>query len=131
MVRSAGHLRRTPWVFQRLSGGDDLLEVLHDLAQPVAVLEAARASLAPGGVVLVADEKVADAFTAPGDEAERLMYGFSITHCLPASMAEQPSAATGTVIRADEVRRLAHAAGFARVDELDADGGFFRLYRLA
>ncbi len=107
-----------------------LLEALHDLSQPVEVLEAARRSLGPGGVVLVADEKVADTFTAPGDDAERLMYGFSVTHCLPATMAEQPSAATGTVIRADEVRRLGHAAGFAGVTELDADGGFFRLYRL-
>ena len=107
-----------------------VLEALHDMAQPVALLEAARRSLAPGGVLLVADEKVADAFTAPGDEAERLMYGFSVTHCLPSSMAEQPSAAIGTVIRADEVRRLAGAAGFGRVQELDADGGFFRLYRM-
>jgi 2-polyprenyl-3-methyl-5-hydroxy-6-metoxy-1,4-benzoquinol methylase len=107
-----------------------LLEALHDLARPVEVLAAARAALAADGALLVADEAVASAFTAPGDEIERMMYGWSITHCLPAAMAEQPSAAIGTVIRESTVRELAKEAGFAGVDVLDVDGGFFRLYAL-
>ena len=107
-----------------------LLEALHDLARPVEVLAAARAALAADGVLLVADEAVAPAFTAPGDELERMMYGWSITHCLPAAMAEQPSAAIGTVIRESTVRDLATRAGFSGVDVLDVDGGFFRLYAL-
>jgi SAM-dependent methyltransferase len=107
-----------------------LLEVLHDLARPVEVLAAARAALADGGAVLVADEAVAPAFTAPGDDLERMMDGWSVAHCLPSSMAEQPSAAIGTAIREDTVRELAPEAGFGRVDVLDADGGFFRLYEL-
>ena len=105
-----------------------LLEALHDLARPVEVLAAARAALAADGVLLVADEAVASAFTAPGDELERMMYGWSITHCLPAAMAEQPSAAIGTVIREATVRDLSLQAGFGQVDVLDVDGGFFRLY---
>jgi 2-polyprenyl-3-methyl-5-hydroxy-6-metoxy-1,4-benzoquinol methylase len=107
-----------------------MLEVLHDLARPVEVLEAARAALCADGALLVADEAVAPSFTAPGDELERMMYGWSITHCLPAAMAEQPSAAIGTVIREGTVRQLAARAGFRRVDVLDVDGGFFRLYAL-
>jgi 2-polyprenyl-3-methyl-5-hydroxy-6-metoxy-1,4-benzoquinol methylase len=107
-----------------------LLEALHDMARPVEVLAAARAALAADGVMLVADEAVAPEFTAPGDDLERMMYGWSITHCLPAAMTEQPSAAIGTVIREDTVRALALEAGFARVDVLDVDGGFFRLYAL-
>ncbi len=107
-----------------------LLEALHDLARPVEVLAAARAALAADGAVLVADEAVAPNFTAPGDDLERMMYGWSITHCLPASMAEQPSAAIGTVIREGTVRDLAGQAGFGRVEVLDVDGGFFRLYAL-
>ena len=58
------------------------------------------------------------------------MYGWSIVHCLPVSLAEQPSAAIGTVIREDTVRALARAAGFAEVEVLPVDAGFFRLYRL-
>jgi 2-polyprenyl-3-methyl-5-hydroxy-6-metoxy-1,4-benzoquinol methylase len=107
-----------------------ILEALHDLARPVEVLAAAHAALAPNGAVLVADEAVARSFTAPGDQLERMMYGWSITHCLPATMAEQPSAAIGTVIREDTVRALAQEAGFGPTDVLDIDGGFFRLYRL-
>jgi 2-polyprenyl-3-methyl-5-hydroxy-6-metoxy-1,4-benzoquinol methylase len=107
-----------------------LLEALHDLARPVKVLSAARAALAADGVLLVADEAVASTFTAPGDQLERMMYGWSITHCLPASMADQPSAAIGTVIREGTVRELATEAGFGRVEVLDVDGGFFRLYAL-
>jgi 2-polyprenyl-3-methyl-5-hydroxy-6-metoxy-1,4-benzoquinol methylase len=107
-----------------------LLEVLHDLARPVEVLAAARLALAPGGALLVADEAVAPAFTAPGDELDRMMYGWSITHCLPAAMVEQPSAAIGTVIREDTVRSLAAEAGFADVEVLGVDGGFFRIYAL-
>jgi 2-polyprenyl-3-methyl-5-hydroxy-6-metoxy-1,4-benzoquinol methylase len=107
-----------------------LLETLHDLARPVETLAAARAALAPGGAVLVADECVARAFTAPGDGLERMMYGWSISHCLPTQMVEQPSAAIGTVIREDTVRELAAQAGFAATRVLDVDGGFFRLYEL-
>ena len=68
--------------------------------------------------------------TRPADDLERLMYGWSIVHCLPVAMADQPSAAIGTVIRADTVRALATAAGLPRVEIVPVDGGFFRLYRL-
>jgi SAM-dependent methyltransferase len=108
-----------------------LLECLHDLARPADVLAAARAALAPGGAVVVVDEKVAPDFTAPGDVVERMMYGWSITHCLPAAMAEQPSAALGTALRPDTVRELARAAGFGTVEILDVDAGFFRVYHVA
>jgi 2-polyprenyl-3-methyl-5-hydroxy-6-metoxy-1,4-benzoquinol methylase len=107
-----------------------ILEALHDMAQPVAVLEAVRSGLSAEGVVLLADEKVAEQFSAPGDEMERMMYGWSVTHCLPAAMAEQPSAAIGTVIREPLVRNLAAEAGFTSVEVLDVDAGFFRLYAL-
>jgi 2-polyprenyl-3-methyl-5-hydroxy-6-metoxy-1,4-benzoquinol methylase len=124
------------------SGGGDLgsygpadvilvLETLHDMSRPVEVLAAARANLAPGGVVVIADEAVAETFTAPGDELERIMYGWSVSHCLPASMAEQPSAALGTALRPATVVDLAHQAGFATCETVDVDGGFFRIYRLA
>ena len=106
------------------------LEMLHDLARPAEVLAGARQALADDGVVLVADEAVAPEFTAPGDQLERMMYGWSIVHCLPAAMADQPSAAIGTVIRERTVRALAAEAGFSAVEVLPVDGGFFRLYEL-
>jgi len=107
-----------------------ILEALHDMAQPVAALEAARSVLAPDGAVLIADEKVAEQFHPLGDEQERMMYGWSVVHCLPASMAEPDSAALGTVIRPGLVRLLADQAGFASFQQTDIDGGFFNIYVL-
>jgi SAM-dependent methyltransferase len=107
-----------------------VLEALHDMARPIDVLAACRKALVPDGTLIVVDEKVAPRFTAPGDVIERLMYGWSISHCLPAALAEQPSAALGTVLREDTVRELAAAAGFASVQVVPVDAGFFRVYRM-
>ena len=107
-----------------------ILEALHDMSRPVEVLRAIRAALADDGALLVVDERVADEFTAPGDEVERIMYGWSILHCLPVGLEEQPSAATGTVMRVDTVRRYAEEAGFATTTVLPVENDFFRLYRL-
>jgi hypothetical protein len=100
------------------------------MAYPVEVLAATRAALAPNGAVLIADERVADAFAAPGDEVERIMYGWSVAHCLPSSRTEPHSAALGPVLRAVTVRELAAAAGFSSVDVLPVENDFFRLYSL-
>ena len=105
-------------------------ECVHDLPDPVGVLAAMRALVGPRGTVLVMDERVAETFTAPGDEVERLMYGYSLMCCLPDGMAHQPSAATGTVMRPDLLRRYAVAAGFAGIEVLGIQDDFFRFYRL-
>jgi ubiquinone/menaquinone biosynthesis C-methylase UbiE len=107
-----------------------ILEALHDMARPVEALRAAHKSLAEGGCVVVVDELVEPEFTAPGSLVERMMYGWSISHCLPTQRAEEPSAAIGTVLRPSHVVALAEEAGFTRVDEADVDAGFFRVYRL-
>lgn len=106
------------------------LEALHDMAQPVEALQAARAALAPDGVVLVVDERVAEQFTAPGTEVERMMYGWSVTHCLPSQLADPGSVATGTVLRPGTLHLWAKEAGFTRSVELPVHDDFFRLYRL-
>jgi SAM-dependent methyltransferase len=107
-----------------------VFEAIHDMAKPVDALRAIRGLLAPGGVALVADEKVADEFTAPGDEVERVMYGWSILHCLPVSREEQPSAETGTVMRVATFTRYASDAGFDNVEVLPIENDFWRFYRL-
>jgi SAM-dependent methyltransferase len=114
-------------------GGYDLVcvfEALHDMAHPVEALAAMRRALSPGGSVLVADERVGESFSAPADEVERMMYGWSVVHCLPASRTDEGSAALGTVLRVDTVRRLAAEAGFGAVDVLPVENDFFRFYRL-
>jgi 2-polyprenyl-3-methyl-5-hydroxy-6-metoxy-1,4-benzoquinol methylase len=105
-------------------------ECVHDMPDPVSVLAAMRRLAEPDGVVLVMDENVAESFTAPGDEVEQLMYGWSITCCLPDGLAHAGSVGTGTVMRPDTLRRYATDAGFADVDVLPVQDDFFRFYRL-
>jgi 2-polyprenyl-3-methyl-5-hydroxy-6-metoxy-1,4-benzoquinol methylase len=107
-----------------------IFEALHETNHPVEALRAARGMLAEGGSVLVADERVAERFSPPGDEIERLNYGWSILHCLAVGMMDADSAGTGTVIRPDTVRAYAAEAGFARVDVLPIEHDFWRFYRL-
>jgi SAM-dependent methyltransferase len=61
-------------------------ECVHDMAHPVEVLNAARQALTPGGVLIVMDEATANTFQPNGDRTERLLYGWSITLCLPDSL---------------------------------------------
>jgi len=105
-------------------------ECVHDLADPVGVLAAMRRLAGDGGAVVVMDERVAETFTAPGDDVERLMYGYSLVCCLADGMAHGPSAATGTVMRPSTLRGYAVEAGFADVEILDIENDFFRFYRL-
>jgi hypothetical protein len=77
------------------------------MADPVGLLRGAGRMLAPGAAVLLGDEKVAETFTAPGDDMERFMYGWSALHCLPASLPNPGSVGTGTVMRPETLSRYA------------------------
>ena len=117
----------------KLAGRYDLvtaLECIHDMSQPVAALRAMRSLAGKSGAVLVVDERVGDSFTAKGNEVEWMMYGWSVLHCLPVGMADQPSAETGTVMRVDTLRRYAREAGFRDMEILPIENFFFRFYRL-
>ena len=107
-----------------------IFEALHDMSQPVEVLSASRRALKPGGCVLVMDERVAEEFGAIGDPIERLMYSYSVLHCLPAGLAEQPSVGTGTVMRPKTLERYATDSGFTKTTVLPVENDFFRFYRL-
>jgi 2-polyprenyl-3-methyl-5-hydroxy-6-metoxy-1,4-benzoquinol methylase len=104
-------------------------EVVHDLADPVRVLDAMRRVTARGAVLII-DENADEQFTAGGDPIQRLLYSFSILHCLPAGRHGDHSVATGTVMRPATFRGYASAAGFERVDELPIEHPMFRFYRL-
>jgi SAM-dependent methyltransferase len=116
-----------------LAGRYDLVyihEALHDMSYPVQVLRACRELLAEGGSVVIADERVAERFTVPGDDLERFYYGFSILHCLPVGMVGEDAAGTGTVMRTDTVRGYAGEAGFRTFEVLPIENDFYRFYRL-
>ncbi|GIE77758.1 SAM-dependent methyltransferase [Actinoplanes philippinensis] len=107
-----------------------VFEALHDMGDPVGVLRNARELLTGGGSVLIADERVSDEFTAPAGEIERLQYAFSVLHCLPATRAENPVVANGTVLRAPTLLGWARDAGYPTSEVLDIENDFWRFYRL-
>jgi len=106
-------------------------ECVHDMPRPVEVLAAMRRAVVPGGPVVVMDEAVRDSFATPGDDIEKLMYGFSVLICLPDGLSDPPSRSTGTVMRPETLRGYAREAGFADIEVLPIDDfGFWRFYRL-
>jgi 2-polyprenyl-3-methyl-5-hydroxy-6-metoxy-1,4-benzoquinol methylase len=116
-----------------LAGRYDLVtifEALHDMSYPVEVLRATRALLADGGLTFIADERTEATFTAPAGDIERLFYGFSLFHCLPVGMIGEGAAGTGTVMRADTVRRYATEAGFSSCEVLPIENDSWRFYLL-
>jgi len=107
-----------------------IFEALHDMARPVEALAGARAMLAEGGSVVIADEPVADEFATPASEMERYAYAWSVVSCLPSAMGDPRTAATGAVMRPATLARYAEAAGFARTETLPVDADVWRFYRL-
>ena len=105
-------------------------ECIHDMARPVEVLRSVRARLTDRGAMLIVDERTHDSFGGEPDPLESYLYGWSIFDCLPAGRSEQPSAATGTVMRASTLAGYAREAGFPGFEVLDIDHDFFRLYLL-
>jgi 2-polyprenyl-3-methyl-5-hydroxy-6-metoxy-1,4-benzoquinol methylase len=107
-----------------------VVEAIHDMSQPVAVLGGIREMLKPGGTLIVADERTEDAFTAPASENERLFFVYSVLCCLPSAMEDETSAGTGTVMRKSTFERYAKDAGFEEVTVLPIEHDFLRFYRL-
>jgi len=118
----------------QLAGSFDLVcafETIHDMADPVGALRAMRSLCAEGGTVLVADERVADAFTTDVDDGERFQWGWSALHCLPCALNGEPAAGTGTIMRTPTLRAYARDAGFTDVEVLPIENDFWRFYRLS
>jgi 2-polyprenyl-3-methyl-5-hydroxy-6-metoxy-1,4-benzoquinol methylase len=116
-----------------MSGQFDLVTIfegLHDMSRPVDALRAARGMLSQPGSVVIADELVADEFTAPATDLECYHYGWSVVSCLPAAMGDPGTSATGAVMRPGMLRRYAQQAGFGSVEVLPLQTETWRFYRL-
>ena len=116
-----------------VSGRFDLVTIfegLHDMSRPADALRTARRLLTPSGSVVIADELVADVFTAPASDLERYHYGWSVVSCLPAAIGDPHTAATGAVMRPATLGRYAREAGFSSVEVLPLHTETWRFYRL-
>lgn len=99
---------------------------LHDLGDPVAALEAARAALAPDGAVLVCETPAADRVADNLNPLGRMYYAVSALICTPNAISQQEPTATdeplGTFAGPARLTEVAHRAGFGQVKVLDVAG---------
>jgi len=87
-------------------------ECIHEWPIQLGAVRTMRTMAGEQAAVIVMDEPVGGSFAARNEDTEWFMYGFSVLHCLPASLADIPSAATGTVMRPATPREYAANAGF-------------------
>jgi 2-polyprenyl-3-methyl-5-hydroxy-6-metoxy-1,4-benzoquinol methylase len=116
-----------------LVGTYDLVLVcnaIHDMARPVEALQVMRGLVAVGGTVIAIEPRAAETFSAPSDLFDQMHYLGSLMFCLPTGMAEQPSAATGQLMRPATLRRYAMEASFRKVEILPIEHPRMRMYRL-
>lgn len=105
-------------------------ECLHDMARPVEALAAARTAVAPGGAVIVMDERVGETRPEPGDLTETFFASASVVWCLPQSRAEPDCEAPGAVMRPATLEQIARRAGWSGFQVQPIDHPFWRFYRL-
>jgi len=115
-----------------LAGGYDLVtmfESFHDMSHPVEILRSFRSLLADGGSILIVDLKAGETFTAPGDDLDRYLYGWSVMSCLHDGL-QNGGVGTGTVMRPTVLRAYARDAGLPNVEIVPIEHDHWRFYRL-
>jgi 2-polyprenyl-3-methyl-5-hydroxy-6-metoxy-1,4-benzoquinol methylase len=118
-----------------LAGRYDLVVAtacVHDAPRPVAILQTMRRLAGEDGTVLIIEPKAGQRFLDPATnpDVERWHYAFSVLHCLPVGMTEQPSAGTGTMMRPAILRQYAQEAGFRDSEMLPVEDEWTSVFRL-
>jgi SAM-dependent methyltransferase len=113
-------------------GGDyDLvlaLDCLHDMGDPVAALRHARETLAPDGLLLVAEPLAADRFEDDfANPYARIGYAISTLACLPSSMSQPGGLGLGAMAGESRLREVVADAGFTRIRRIQAQSAPFTI----
>lgn len=87
-------------------------DVIHDLPDPLAVLERIRECLAPGGTYLMVEPRMDHRLENNNTVFGKLLYGVSCLHCVPQSLA-QGGPGLGACWGPQRAQRLAENAGFS------------------
>jgi SAM-dependent methyltransferase len=114
-----------------LPGNYDLVtmfDVLHDIAQPLAVLRGIHASLRDGGTFLLLEINSGERPQDNAGPVGTLMYATSVMYCLPTSIAGGADGLGTLGLPESSVRALCAQAGFAEVQRLPIMNPFHALY---
>ncbi len=100
-----------------------VLDCIHDMTHPQEAVDAIRRALTDDGVCLLKDVRCADTLRENLENPMgALLYGISIAFCMSSSMSTPDGAGLGTMgLSAERARRIAEAAGFSRLRQLDYD----------
>jgi 2-polyprenyl-3-methyl-5-hydroxy-6-metoxy-1,4-benzoquinol methylase len=105
-------------------------DVLHDVAEPVRVLEALRAALEPDGTYLLLELRAGETIEENMGPVGAMLYATSVLFCLPTSLADGAPGYGTLGLPESKVRELCLAAGFAAVRRLPIENPFNVLYEV-
>jgi ubiquinone/menaquinone biosynthesis C-methylase UbiE len=98
------------------------IDSLHDLGDPDGALRRIRQVLADDGVVLLVEHAGSDHLENNLHPVGRFFYAASALVCVPNALAEQPAGSPlGSIPGEQALRRVAAAAGFARVRRVEVE----------
>jgi len=118
-------------VLEGLPGRYDLVtafDVLHDLPEPVRVLEGIRTALGPEGVFLLLEINCSDRLEENTGPFASILYGTSVLFCTPTSLAAGGDGLGTMGLPEPKARALCEQAGFSRFRRLPVDNPFNVLY---
>jgi len=92
-------------------------DCVHDLADPVGVLNSIRRRLKPDGTFLVLEIKAADCLEDNIHAIGAMFYGFSMFHCMTQSLAEG-GPGLGACLGPSRTEALMKEAGFTRFEPI-------------
>ena len=98
-------------------------DALHDMGDPVGVLEHVRSTLAPDGAVLLVEFPGGDRLEDDTHTFGRMMHAVSALICTPTAV-NQGGGALGTLAGERALRSVAERAGFSRVRRLESGTPF-------
>jgi SAM-dependent methyltransferase len=96
-------------------------DALHDMAHPDRVAEGVRRALRSDGVWLVKEIRASGDFAKDRrNPVLAMLYGLSVTACLPSGRSEPDGMGLGTLgLHPERLEALVRAAGFSTVDLID------------
>ena len=105
-------------------------DVIHDIVNPLAVLQGVRRALLPDGTYLLLEINCSDKLEENAGPIGAILYGTSVLYCTPTSIANGGDGLGTMGLPESKVRTLCAAAGFSSVRRLPIQNPFNILYEV-
>jgi 2-polyprenyl-3-methyl-5-hydroxy-6-metoxy-1,4-benzoquinol methylase len=106
-----------------------MFDVVHDLSDPLGVLQQIRGSISAKGVLLMMEPRIAANLEDNINDRATLLYGISTFHCMTQSLAGS-GAGLGAAWGPAAAQELCEAAGFTSFEELPIENPFSAFFRV-